>query len=79
MAFETEKAHYQKLLPELLKTDEGRFAVFKGEDFLGVFSSDDEAYNAALHRYGITSFLLQPIREFEPIGRLTNLMVPKQP
>ena len=73
MAFETEKAHYQRLLPELLQTDEGRFAVFKGEDFLGVFDSDDAAYTAALERYGITSFLLQPIRVKEPIYYLPNI------
>lgn len=74
MAFEVEKAHYQQLLPELLKTHKGEYAVFRNGDFLGVFRTNDEAYTAALERYGLTSFLLQPIREAEPIGRLTNLM-----
>ena len=73
MAFETEKAHYQELLPELLKTHKGEFAVFKGTDFLGVFSSNDDAYTAALEKYGITSFLLQPIRAEEPIYYLPNI------
>jgi hypothetical protein len=75
MAFETEKAHYQQLLPELLKAHKGEYAVFKDDDFLGVFPTNGEAYTAALHRYGITSFLLQPIREKEPIRRLTNVLL----
>ncbi len=73
MAFETEKAHYQRLLPELLQTDLGKFAVFKDDDFLGVFETNDEAYSAALEKYGITSFLLQPIRAKEPIRYLPNI------
>jgi hypothetical protein len=73
MALETEIALYNELLPELLKSSAGKFVVIKGNELLGVFDDDDEAYGAGLERFGVTSFLLQPVRAVEPVYDLTNL------
>ena len=73
MALETEIARYNELLPELLATSEGKYAVIKGREFLGVFESSDAGYTAALEKYGITDFLLRPIRAKQPVLDLTNL------
>jgi hypothetical protein len=73
MALEIEIERYKELLPELLPSSEGKFAVIKGRDLIGVFDDMDEGYRAALDKYGVTHFLLRPIRAVEPMLDLTNL------
>jgi hypothetical protein len=73
MALETEIARYNELLPELLASSEGKFAVIKGRELIGVFDDIDEGYRAALDKYGVTSFLLRPIRPVQPTLDLRNL------
>ena len=73
MSLEVEIARYNELLPELLQTSAGKFAVIKGRDLIGVFDDMDEGYGAALDKYGVTSFLLRPIRAVQPIVDLRNL------
>jgi hypothetical protein len=67
MALETEIARYNELLPELLGTSLGKYVAIKGDDFVGVFDDMDEGYRAVLNKYGVTNFLLRPVRAFEPI------------
>ncbi len=59
-AFESRKA-------ELLDVAEGRFAVFKGSEFLGVFDTPAAAYDAGVVKYGNVSFLLKQVRKEERI------------
>lgn len=73
MALETEIERYNELLPELLPANEGKFAVIKGRDLIGVFDDMDVGYRAALDKYGITNFLLRPIRAVQPTVDLRNL------
>ncbi len=73
MALEAEIELYNELLPELLRTSEGKFAVIKGRDLIGVFDDMDVGYRAALDKYGITNFLLRPVRAVEPKLDLTRL------
>jgi len=73
MVLETEIARYNELLPELLASSAGKFAVIKGNDLVGVFDDIDAGYSAALEKYGVTNFLLRPIRAKEPVLDLTNL------
>jgi hypothetical protein len=73
MALEIEIERYKELLPELLPSSAGKFAVIKGRDLIGVFDDMDEGYRAALDKYGVTSFLLRPVRAVEPTLDLTNL------
>jgi len=61
------------MLPELLKSSEGKIAVIKGRDFLGVFDTTDEAYDALLPKYGFVQCLMRPIRAKQPVYDLRNL------
>lgn len=73
MALETEIARYEELLPELLKSSEGKIAVIKGRDLLGTFNSMNEAYETLLPKYGFEQWLMRPIEARRPIYDLTNL------
>lgn len=73
MALETEIARYEELLPELLKSSEGKIAVIKGRELLGTFDSMDAAYEALLPRYGFEQWLMRPIETQRPVYDLTNL------
>jgi hypothetical protein len=75
MAFEVEIEHYNELLPELLESSEGKFVVIKGRELLGVFDSNDDAYGAGLDAYGLTSFLLRPIRKTQPVFSIPALQL----
>ncbi len=73
MALDVEIDRYNELLPELLEQGEGKYAVIKDRELLGVFDSSSTAYKAGLERYGFVSFLLRPIRAVEPELDLTYL------
>jgi len=73
MALETEIALYNQLLPKLLESSMGKYVAIKGNDLIGVFDDMNVAYRAALDKYGVTNFLLRPVRPDEPVLDLTNL------
>jgi hypothetical protein len=73
MALETEIARYEELLPELLATSLGKYVAIKGNDLVGVFDDMDVGYRAVLDKYGVTNFLLRPVRAVEPRLDLRNL------
>lgn len=50
--FSLELAAFEKRKAELLELCEGKFAVFKGAQFLGAFDSFLAAYSAGLKRVG---------------------------
>jgi hypothetical protein len=73
MALETEIAFYDELLPSLLETAEGKLAVIKDRDFLGVFNTVEEAYDVLLPKYGFVQCLMRPIRSQQRILDFSNL------
>jgi len=75
MAFEVEIERYNELLPELLQDNNGKFVVIKGRELLGVFDSNDDAYEAGLNQYGLTGFLLRPVREKQQVMSLPALQL----
>ena len=75
MAFEAEIERYNELLPELLQSSRGKFVVIKDRELLGVFDSNDDAYEAGLNRYGLTGFLLRPVREKQQVVSLPALQL----
>jgi hypothetical protein len=66
MALETEIARYNELLPELLASGEGKYAVICGRDLVGVFDTNDAAYRAGLDRVGVNPFLLRQVLRVQP-------------
>ena len=75
MAFEIEIERYNELLPELLESSKGKFVVIKGRELLGIYDSNDDAYEAALDKYGLSGFLLRPVRETQQVVSIPALQL----
>jgi hypothetical protein len=54
---------YQKHKQEYLKLYKGQFVLIKGEEFIGVFTTDAEAYKAGLEKFGNQPFLIKQVLE----------------
>jgi hypothetical protein len=48
MALDRELQTYQKLKDTLLQNHEGKFALIKGDELIGVFDSTENAYEHAV-------------------------------
>jgi len=69
MALERELATFERLKAELVKTHVGKFALIKGEEFLGSFDNPSNAYQEGVTRFGRDSFLVKRIGEEEEVYR----------
>jgi hypothetical protein len=59
--FVVELRAYEAKKAELLRTCEGKFAVFKGEEFLSCFDTSSAAYTAGLAQWGNVPFLIEEV------------------
>lgn len=71
--FREEQQVYEQMKPELLKLCEGKFALFKAAQFVGVFDTPEAAYNVGIERFGNVPFLIQPVELEEPVVRFPAL------
>jgi hypothetical protein len=69
MPLDTELATFKKLKAELLANHAGKFALIKGDDFIGAFDTPDNAYTEGVTRYGREPFLVRRIAEQEEVYR----------
>jgi hypothetical protein len=60
---QTEVQFYQKNKDEYLKLYKGQFVLIKGEKFIGVYTTDAEAYKAGLEQFGNQPFLIKQVLE----------------
>ena len=68
---------YRRELPGLLSQgQEGKFALIKGAKIVGIFETWDEGLRVGRERYLLQPFLVQPIREREPLLRLRGYSLP---
>ncbi len=68
---------FRAALPRLLAEGHaGQFALVKGETILGVFATLDEGVRAGRERYLLQPFMVQPIRTWEPLLRVSPYCVP---
>lgn len=68
---------YRGELPRLLKEGlEGQFALIKGGQIMGIFPTLDEGLQAGRLKYLMQPFLVQPIREREPLLRIRGHSLP---
>ncbi len=66
-----ESQTFRRELPRLLaEGHEGQFALVKGDDIIGLFSSLEEGARVGYEKYLSEPFLVQPIREREELIRL---------
>jgi len=71
--FAEELAAFEAKKPELLKLCEGKFAVFKGAQFLGVFDTPMAAYSAAIAKWGNVPFLIKQVLKIERVESIPAL------
>jgi hypothetical protein len=73
----TEWNTYRRELPRLLEEGmAGKFALIKGEVTIGIFDNFDEAVQVGREKYLMQAFLVQPIREREPLLRIRGHALP---
>lgn len=63
----TELQTYEKLLPDML-SDEGMYAVIKGEELIGKYETYNDALKAGYDRFGVQPFLVKKISSVENIA-----------
>lgn len=71
--FSEELAAFECKKPELLRLCEGKFAVFRKSEFLGVFDTPSTAYSAGIERFGNEAFLLKPVLREERVEQMPAL------
>ncbi len=72
---EQELAHFERIKADLLKNHAGKFALIKGEEFIGAFDSADNAYKEGVTRFGREPFLVKRISEQEEVYRNSALFL----
>ena len=71
--FSEELKAYERKKAELLSVCEGKFAVFKGSEFVGVYDNPGAAYSAGIERFGNDSFLIKPVLREERVEQIPAL------
>jgi len=62
---QTELKFYQKNKQEYLKSYSNQFVLIKGEELIGAFSTDAEAYRTGVQRFGNQPFFIKQVVEDE--------------
>jgi len=75
MALERELATFQEKLPELAK-DEGKFALVKGSEVVGVFTSSEDALKMGYERFGLEPFMVKQIHVIERVQFISRFIEP---
>jgi hypothetical protein len=64
--------HFRRELPRLLaEGHEGKFALLKGEEIVGLYATKEEARRAGYQKFLLDSFMVQQILSEEPLLRLS--------
>ncbi|PYJ84120.1 MAG: hypothetical protein DME22_13955 [Verrucomicrobia bacterium] len=69
MALEQELKYFEEIKAELLKNHKDKFALIKGDKFLGAFDTPDNAYREGVKQFGKEIFLIKRISEQEEVYR----------
>lgn len=67
MALEKELATFEAIKERLVANHNGKFALIKGEEFLGSFDTASNAYAEGVRRFGRDEFLVKRISEKEEV------------
>jgi protein involved in polysaccharide export with SLBB domain len=59
--FLTEQQFYKVHKQEYLKIYKNQFVLIKGEEFIGAFTTEAEAYKAGVEQYGDQSFFIKQV------------------
>lgn len=64
---------FEKHRSEYLKHHEGQFVLIKGNEFVGAYTTEEEAYKAGVDRFGNSPFLIKKVTRDEPINAIPAL------
>jgi len=73
--FEREIEYFKEHKEDLVKHYKDQYVVIKGDRFLGAYTTEAEAYEAALNEFGNVPFLIKKATEEEEIVRFPALAV----
>lgn len=66
---------WRRELPRLLaEGHEGEWALIKGDEIIGLYETLDEGYRVGRERYLFQPFIVQPLREWQPLMRTTEYL-----
>ncbi len=68
---EKETKIFEQKLPELLKTDPGKFVLIKDEEIVGTYSAMQDALNAGYQKFRDQPFF---VRQILPVQQPLNFM-----
>ena len=75
MALETEVEFYNSCKKEWLRYYEGKFALIKGKELIGTYTTWQEAFNDGVQRLGNVPFLIRQVQEKDEIVQFPALAV----
>jgi hypothetical protein len=67
---EEELTYYEEHRQELLAADAGQFALIKGGELIGTFSTLQLAYSHGIERFGNTPLLIRQILPADPAHKI---------
>ena len=71
--FKEELGHFEEIKDRLLKEHEGQYALIKGHELIGTFSSSEEAYHQGIRTFKQEPFLIKHIIEKETPAQIPAL------
>lgn len=75
MELQKEVEYYQANKEELLKHYKDKFALIKGEELMGTYTTWEEAFNEGVEKLGNVPFLIKQVREQDEIIQSPALAV----
>jgi hypothetical protein len=76
LGFDRERATWERLKPELLRTAEGKFVVIVGDEIVGPLETDEDAERAGYARFGLGPLYIKQVLAEEPVATVTRGVVP---
>ncbi|HEV3262712.1 MAG TPA: hypothetical protein VG013_38105 [Gemmataceae bacterium] len=75
MSLEQELETYRRELPGLLSQEhEGKYLLIRGQQVIGIWATEDEAYKTGRERFGLTPSMVRQVQNGERrFGLLTHL------
>jgi hypothetical protein len=70
---------YRRELPRLVREHPGEFVLIRGDEVVGFWESEGQAYEAGCERFGPEPFLVRQVREAEQPLRLFIDVGPRCP
>jgi hypothetical protein len=68
-----ELEYFEERKPELLKYYRGQYALIKGRELLGTYTTLEEAYAAGVRRLGNVPMLIKQVEPEEPVHHIPAL------